>query len=42
MVSSNNPRITINMPNERISLNNEVPSEINSNKKTKSELSKYL
>lgn len=38
MVSSNNPRITINMPNERISLNNEVPSEINSNKKTKSEL----
>lgn len=41
IVSSNNPHITINIPNERISLD-EVPSEINSNKKTKSELSKYI
>lgn len=41
IVSSNNPHITINIPNVRISLD-EVPSEINSNKKTKSELSKYM
>ncbi|XP_061941824.1 serine protease snake isoform X4 [Apis cerana] len=37
IVSSNNPHITINIPDVRISLD-EVPSEINSNKKTKSEL----